>query len=93
MEMKNEMAVTIPYYVHEGEMNRLERVNKRWFILFIIVLSMLFVTNAGWIIYENQFADEVTTIEQEVDTVEGMAIVSGTGDASYGESDAKGDGT
>ena len=89
----SENAVMIPYYVHEGEMNRLERVNKRWFILFIIVLSMLFVTNAGWIIYENQFADEVTTIEQEVDTGEGMAVVSGTGDAIYGESDSKGDGT
>lgn len=89
----SEKSVMIPYYVHEGEMNRLERVNKRWFILFIIVLSMLFVTNAGWIIYENQFADEVTTVEQEVDTGEGMAIVSGTGDAIYGESDSKGDGT
>ncbi len=93
MQMADEKAVMIPYYVHEGEMNRLERVNKRWFILFIIVLSMLFITNAGWIIYENQFADEVTTIEQEVDTGEGMAIVSGTGDAIYGESDSKGDGT
>ena len=82
----SEKSVMIPYYVHEGEMNRLERVNKRWFILFIIVLSMLFITNAGWIIYENQFADEVTTIEQEVDTGEGTAVVSGTGDAIYGQS-------
>lgn len=89
----SENAAMIPYYVHEGEMNRLERVNKRWFILFIIVLSMLFVTNAGWIICENQYADEVTTVEQEVDTGEGMAVVSGTGDAIYGESDSKGDGT
>lgn len=89
----SEKSATIPYYVHEGEMNRLERVNKRWFILFIIVLSMLFVTNAGWIIYENQFADVVTTVEQEVDTGDGTAVVSGTGDAIYGESDPKGDGT
>ena len=86
-------SVMIPYFAHEGEMSRLERINRRWFILFIIVLTMLFVTNAGWIIYENQFADEATTIEQEVDTGEGMAIVSGTGDAVYGESDSKGDGT
>ena len=47
---------------------------------------MLFITNAGWIIYENQFADEVIT--QEVDTGEGMAIVSATGDAIYGEGKA-----
>ena len=62
---EKENAAMIPYYVHEGEMSRMERLNKRWFIAFLIAIIMLFVTNAGWIYYENQFTDEITTITQE----------------------------
>lgn len=76
-------AVLIPYFAHEGEMTRMERINRRWFIAFLIVLAMLFLTNAGWIIYENQFED--IAIRQDVDTGDGIAVVSGTGDAINGE--------
>ena len=75
-------AVQIPYYLHEGEMARVERMNMRWFISFLIVLVMLFVTNAGWIIYESQY--QTVTVEQDVDSGEGTAVVSGTGNANYG---------
>lgn len=51
----------IPYYVHEAEMYRMERNNKRWFIAFMIVLFMLFATNLGWVIYESQFETVVVT--------------------------------
>lgn len=70
---------------HEKEMTRLEVQSKRWFIAFIIVLSMLFVTNAAWVIYENSLQDVVVT--QEIDTGEGDATVSGVGigDINYGE--------
>lgn len=73
-------AVSIPYYLHEGEMFRLERLNKRWFIAFLIVLVMLFVTNGAWIIYENTFED-VTTTETYTATTEagGNAVAYGTG--------------
>ena len=76
----------IPYFAHEGEVTRLERINKRWFIAFLIVLVMLFVTNAGWIYYESQFVEVATTVTQDVDSGEGTALVSGTGDIIYGES-------
>ena len=78
----------IPYFAHEGEMTRLERINKRWFIAFMVVLIMLFATNAGWIYYEMQFEDVLVT--QEVDTGEGTALVSGTGDITYAENQADG---
>lgn len=70
---------------HEKEMTRLEVQCKRWFIAFIIVLAMLFVTNAAWVIYENSYRDVVVT--QEIDTGEGDATVSGVGigDINYGE--------
>ena len=50
---------------HEKEMTRLEVQSKRWFIAFLIVLGMLFVTNAAWVIYEMSFVDVETTITQE----------------------------
>ncbi len=80
---EQEKMEMIPYFVHEGEMTRMERMNKRWFIAFLIVLAMLFATNIGWVIYESQFVEEVVT--QEVDTGDGAAVVSGTGDAIYGK--------
>ena len=51
----------IPYYVHEAEMYRMERNNRRWFIAFMVVLFMLFATNIGWVIYESQFETVVVT--------------------------------
>ena len=78
-------AVSIPYYVHEGEMARVERLNKRWFIAFLIVLAMLFVSNIGWIVYEHQF--ETYMIQQDVDTGEGDTLLTGIGDVNqYGAS-------
>lgn len=85
-------SVTIPYFAHEGEMSRMERANKRLWIIIIILIVALIGTNAGWLYYESQFSEEVTTVEQQVDTGEGMAVVSGIGDAIYGESGSKGDG-
>lgn len=79
-------VVMIPYYAHEGEMARAERMNKRLWIVILVLIICLVGTNAGWIVYESQLADEVIT--QEVDTGEGTAVVSGTGDAIYGESKA-----
>lgn len=62
-EIRNEETAMIPFYVHEGEINRLERINKRFFALLLIVFLALVGTNAGWIIYESQFEDVVVTQE------------------------------
>ena len=45
----------VPYVVHEGVMSRLERVIKRLWITVIVAVCLLFVSNAGWLIYESQF--------------------------------------
>ena len=37
---------------HEREMTRIEIQTKRWFTAFLVVLCLLFMTNAGWILYE-----------------------------------------
>lgn len=80
-----EKTATIPFYVHEGEINRLERINKRFFVLLIVVFLALVGTNAYWIWYESRYEDVVVT--QDVSTGEGAAVVSGTGDITYGESE------
>ena len=49
-------------------MARMERANKRSFIIIIILIIALIATNAGWVIYESQFETvETTNIEAEQD--------------------------
>lgn len=74
----------IPFIVHESDMVRMERTNRRVWILCIILIITLIGTNAGWIYYESQFMDY--EVEQEVDTGTGDAIVVGVGDYN-GESE------
>lgn len=62
----DENNLSVPYIVHEGDMARLERTNRRLWILSIMLVLLLVGTNAGWIWYESQFEDVVTTETQEV---------------------------
>ena len=68
----------IPYFAHEGIVARMERTNRRLWILCIILIVLLAVTNGAWIWYENQFIDEVTTVTQDVDS-------GGGGDATIND--------
>lgn len=73
---------TIPYIVHEQEMTRRERTEKRLWLTIILLICLLVGTNAGWIYYESQFEDVVTTTtyEMEADATDGgNAIVNGDG--------------
>jgi hypothetical protein len=72
----------------ESALAREDIKNKRLWILVIILLVMLFGSNAGWIWYESQFED-VVTISQDVETQSSPAYVNGTGSMSVnGESKA-----
>lgn len=64
---------------HEKEMTRLEVQCKRWFIAFLVVLAMLFVTNVAWVVYENQYQDVVITQEGSTDQG-GSNFFNGTGE-------------
>ena len=68
-------------YAHEGETAMLEIANKRAFILSVILLIALILTNAGWIIHESMYEDIVVT-ENSQDG-EGVNIIGG-GDVNYG---------
>lgn len=67
---KRKQAEPVPFIVHEADMARAERNSKRLWIVVIILILALILSNAGWIAYEAQFEDVVTT-EIEQDTGDG----------------------
>lgn len=71
-------------YVAESHAARLERSNRRMFILCIILIVALLATNGLWFWYESQFetVNTSTSIEAEQDGA-GVNIV-GAGDVVYG---------
>lgn len=88
MNEQPESRTTMDYMMHEADMARMERVNKRLWIALLVVIALFTLNNAAWIYYENQFIDEMT-ITQESDAKDGgTAIVNNGGDMNYGESTA-----
>ena len=77
---------TIPYFAHEGIVARMERANRRLWILCIVLIILLAVTNAAWIYYESQFADETMTVTQDVDSGDGGDAIVNDGVHINGES-------
>lgn len=68
--------------IYEGAMARMERTNKRLWIITIILIAALILSNAAWVYYESQFQVTETTIEAQQDGG-GTNLISG-GDISYG---------
>ena len=64
-----------------------ERTIKRLWIIILLLVVLLFGSNAAWLWYESPWED--VTVSQEVETGEGSAYVAGVGDV-YGESEADG---
>lgn len=56
---------TVDYFVYEGTVERYERTVKRLWIALVVVVSLFFATNIGWLIYESQF--ETISYEQDGD--------------------------
>lgn len=50
-----EEQINVPYIVHEADMARMERSNKRTAILAVIAIALLFITNAAWLWVWNQY--------------------------------------
>ena len=89
-------TAVIPYFAHEGEMNRMERSNKRLWIVIIILIVALLGTNAGWLIYESQFVEETVTESYSAEADgNSNAVINGEGEVTIygGESDLHPDGS
>lgn len=53
----------IDYYTFEGEQTRSERNVKRWMIACAVAFAAFVISNIGWLIYEAQYEDVVTTTQ------------------------------
>lgn len=76
-------AQPVEYFVHEGMMARMERTQKRIWVLCVILITLLAASWVGFFVYESQYED--VSVSQDVDTGEGDAIIAGVGDVHYGE--------
>lgn len=76
-------------YLFDSQGSRLERANKRLFILVVIITLLFLATNSGWLFYANQFRTETTTqvIEAQQDATEGgnNTIIGG----DYGKAESE----
>lgn len=84
---------SIPYFVHEGEMARMERTIRRLWVLCIILVILLTATNGAWLYYESQFEDVVTTeytqdVTQDADGDGSNTFIGGD---AYGTTESKTD--
>ena len=77
--------VNVPYVVHEADMARMERGNKRLSVLASILVALLFITNALWVWLWNQYeyvdSEVTTTVSQD-----------GEGNNIYGDGNEVNDG-
>jgi hypothetical protein len=53
----------IPYLAFESSQARMERINKKLWIVILVLIVALVGSNAAWIQYENSFMDEVTVTQ------------------------------
>ena len=68
--MKNNEVVMIPFVAHESAMNRMERANKRlWIVIIIMFLGIL-----TYLLVPNEVIKEETTNTQEVEDVKDSEI-------------------
>lgn len=84
------LNVTVPYVVHESAMARCERHNKKLWVVILVLIGTLIVSNLAWIIYNSQFefVEETTetSITQENDVGDNNCI-GNDGDIVYGEAE------
>lgn len=67
----HENRSVVSYIAFESALLRLERANRRLWVIVLLLVVLLFGSNAAWVYYESQFEDEVTTVTQEVDAADG----------------------
>lgn len=76
--------IQVPYIIHEADMARMERSNKRLSVLATILVALLFITNALWVWLWNQY--------EYVDTVTTTVSQDGEGNNIYGDGNEVNDG-
>ena len=58
--MNENDKASVPYYLHEGMMTRMERNNRRLLIALIVSVVVLLANNISWLVYEGVVHPPVT---------------------------------
>lgn len=77
----------IQRYYYEDMVCRMERVNRRWFIAWLITFILLVGCVAGFLWYESQFEEISITAEQMADGESNNYAIGGDFYGSTAESD------
>jgi len=68
--------------IFKDTINEQKRVNKRYFIIILVLIALLLFTNASWLLYESQFSDGYNNAELHAEdgelNVEGSNNIGGT---------------
>lgn len=70
------MDKVVSYFEHEEVMIRMERGNRRLWVLCIILIIALLATNGWWLYTESKYEDVVTTVTQELNSESGNATIN-----------------
>lgn len=70
-------------------LKELKSTSKRWFILFIITLFLLFITNVLWLYAYSLPTEETTSTSYDIQSEDdGNAVYRESGGVTIGESDS-----
>ena len=75
----------VSYYVHENLRAQMVSSNTKWFILVLVLVILLVVTNALWLYRETQFVTESTEIEVRTEDGGNANYIGNDGDIYNGE--------
>lgn len=65
---KNKTPETVPYFVHESSMARMERQIKRLWITILTLIFLFVGSNCVWIWWNSQWETVYQEVTQEADT-------------------------
>ena len=88
--MDENKNLSISYLAFESSQARMERLNKRLWIVILVLIIALVGTNAGWIYYENSFEDVVVKqeVEAQADGDSDLKLNTIGGDYNVGKSES-----
>ena len=69
----NREPISIPYFVHESAISRIERIIKRQYVALIVAVCMLCGCNIAWLCAWTAYDYTSTTEETVVEAVDGIA--------------------
>ena len=74
----------IPYIAFESEMARHERASKRLLLALVLAIALLFISNAAWLWFFNQFDFASKTVMFDTDDGGDNSYIGNDGDIING---------